>query len=258
MIKKVYLEITNICNLSCDFCPKTKRAPQFMSVPAFTHAITSIRHLTKHVYFHLMGEPLLHPDLAEFFAICHANGMQVNLTTNGTLIAQASHVLLQAPALRKVSFSLHSQDIGSAEYKDYIAEIERFTKEVAGRFIIEYRNWNAQDEGEDKKIAPNVYLSFANKFNWPDLSQSETHRDAFCYGLRDQFGILVDGTVVPCCLDYDGNIALGNLFKQPIDEILRSERARKLYEGFSNRTATEELCKKCGYAQRFQKNCIDI
>ena len=89
------------------------------------------------------------------------------------------------------------------------------------------------------------------KFAWPDIERIDPTDSVFCYGLRDQFGVLVDGTVVPCCLDSDGNIPLGNVYQQPLAEILTSPRAQALHDGFSCRRPTEELCRRCGYAQRY-------
>jgi len=295
--KKVYIEITNNCNLACDFCPNTQRDKQFMDAPSFLRVIEAIQPLTGHVYFHLMGEPFLHPKLKEFLEICRQKTMKVNITTNGTLIKKVEDVLLNAPALRKVGFSLHSvggSSEGSSEgINDYIDDIVEFIKKVNGTRIIELRLWNLVDEVESKcetknerdseiainhlimgrlerrlgislagqhesaKILPNVYLSFANKFDWPDLSKTTENETAFCYGLRDQFGVLVDGTVVPCCVDNEGQISLGNIFEHSIEDILSSERAQRIFEGFSNRTPFEELCKKCDFvkgAKRIRKS----
>jgi hypothetical protein len=100
-------------------------------------------------------------------------------------------------------------------------------------------------------LAPNVFLEFGERFDWPDLSAPEGTQAGFCMGLRDQVGVLCDGTVVPCCLDHEGDIPLGNLFRQSLDEILASPRARALYDGFSRRQVTEPLCRCCGYRRRF-------
>ena len=101
-------------------------------------------------------------------------------------------------------------------------------------------------------LRDHLYLERAGKFDWPDLSAGESGAQ-FCYGLRDQLGVLVDGTVVPCCLDHEGDVALGNLFTQPLTEILTSPRACALREGFSRRKPAEELCRRCGFAARFNK-----
>ena len=101
------------------------------------------------------------------------------------------------------------------------------------------------------RIAHRTYLEYGDKFDWPDLTAPEGSQKIFCYGLRDQLGVLCDGTVVPCCLDHEGNLALGNLLNEDMETILNSPRAKAIYEGFSHREATEELCRKCGYARRF-------
>ena len=103
------------------------------------------------------------------------------------------------------------------------------------------------------KVSKNVYINSAEKFEWPNINRNVISESAFCYGLRDQIGILVDGTVVPCCLDSEGNIPLGNIFESSLEDILNSKRAKDLYEGFSNRKAVEELCKRCGYVTRYAK-----
>ena len=103
------------------------------------------------------------------------------------------------------------------------------------------------------RIAHRTYLEYGDKFDWPDLAAPENEGTSFCYGLRDQIGVLCDGTVVPCCLDHEGDIPLGNLHHQTMEEILESPRARAIYEGFSQGKAAEELCRRCGYAQRFRK-----
>ena len=103
------------------------------------------------------------------------------------------------------------------------------------------------------KLRDQIFLHKAEKFQWPSLNNPRRSEHIFCHGLRDHFGILVDGTVVPCCLDGEGNIPLGNIFHTPIHEILFSERAMKIYDGFSRRCAIEDLCKTCGYAERFSE-----
>ena len=103
------------------------------------------------------------------------------------------------------------------------------------------------------KLRDKIFLEWGERFEWPDSEAEVKGSRFFCYGLKDQFGILSDGTVVPCCLDSDGVINLGNIFTEDIDSILNSERALKMTECFAHGTASEELCKRCGYAQRFSR-----
>ena len=272
---KVYLEISNLCNLSCAFCPGTKRTKKAMTVEEFAALLPKLRPFTNFLYFHLMGEPLCHPRLAVFLELAHEAGFRVILTTNGTLLARQQEMLLSAPGLHKVNISLHAFEANdlAVPFETYLDGCFSFGKAAEGKVLVSYRLWNngGQDEmnqqilttmaryfpepwAEERRglrIGQKVYLEHGDKFDWPDLTAPDGGSGVFCHGLRDQIGVLCDGTVVPCCLDHEGDIALGNLFEQTLDEILASPRATAIYEGFSRRHASEELCRKCGYARRF-------
>ena len=113
------------------------------------------------------------------------------------------------------------------------------------------RPWEEKRDGSFT-LGEKLYLEHAEKFDWPDLSAPERGTE-FCLGLRDQLAVLVDGTVVPCCLDHEGDIPLGNLLREELGDILVSPRARAVYDGFSGRRPSEELCRRCGYASRFNR-----
>ena len=272
---KVYLEISNLCNLRCAFCPGTKRAPKALNEGEFSVLIEKLRPWTDYLYFHLMGEPLCHPKLESFLRLAGEAGFKVILTTNGTMIPKQQELLLSAPALHKVNFSLHAFEANdlAVPFETYLDGCFAFGKAAEGSRIIAYRLWNqgGADELNDKilermkrffpkewvterrgiRVGQRVYLEYGDKFDWPDLSAPDGGEKVFCYGLRDQLGVLCDGTVVPCCLDHEGDIALGNLFEQDLQTILESPRAQAIYQGFSGGKAAEELCRKCGYARRF-------
>jgi Predicted Fe-S oxidoreductases len=283
--KKVYVEITNVCNLNCNFCPKTSRKLNFMDEKEFEHIINEIKPYTDYVYFHLMGEPFLNKELKTFLEISRENQLKVNITTNGTLINEVKNVLLNAASLRQVNISLHSFEANEekVDFGKYINNIIDFVKEAAEKtnIICSLRLWNLDTkysanntmnvdifklleeefeincdlreslkEKNSFKLRKNVYISMGEKFKWPSLKVEELGERAFCYGLRDQIGILVDGTVVPCCLDSDGSVPLGNIFENHLEEILNSKRAKDIYNGFSERKAVEELCKRCGFINR--------
>lgn len=276
MFKKAYIEITNICNLSCSFCPGTRREPRFMSVEEFDCISSALVGHTKFLYFHLMGEPLLHPELEKLLSVAHSRLFRVIITTNGTLLGKRGGELLSSPALHRVNISLQSFEgsgnPGSPE--SYIDTVCAFAKTASERGIIcSLRLWNTGGESsrngeiisrlehhfsppwtncaKNLRLGDRVFLEHGNKFDWPDLAAPEADV-SFCYGLRDQIGILCDGTLVPCCLDSEGSIPLGNILSQSLDDILASPRAKAIYEGFSRRKVTEELCRRCGYASRFK------
>ena len=259
MLKKAYIEITNRCNLRCSFCPGTKRAPRTMTPAEFDLVLERLTGQVEYVYLHVMGEPLSHPQLAELLSLAAAREMKVCITTNGTLLARQAETLLAAPTLHKVSVSLHSfegNDGAQERERQYLEEVWSFAARAAAQGVIEAflhekcpGEW-PEPRGGSFRLRDNLYLERAKKFDWPDLNAQERGTQ-FCYGLRDQLGVLADGTAVPCCLDHEGDIALGNLFTQPLSEILQSERACALREGFSRRRPSEELCRRCGFAARF-------
>ena len=279
MITRCYLEITNICNLDCLFCPKTERKLGKLTAEQYDAILKKISGEVKFLYFHLMGEPLLHPLLPEFIEKARGKGFIPILTTNGTLLEKAEPIIDALP--HKVQISLHSHEGNGKENPEkYMHDVMTFSKKAAEKgIIIVLRLWNqgGYDSGNEEilrlaaeyipqpwtkrydgwKLAENVYLEYDNMFEWPN-GEKEEHREeeVFCYALRNQIGILVDGTVVPCCLDSAGNIPLGNIFTNTLSEILSSPRAVAMFNGFSRHKAVEPLCRRCGYAavtKRFRK-----
>lgn len=280
-LKKAYLEITNVCNLRCNFCPGTRREPGFLSPEGFQILAVRLRPYTEYLYLHLMGEPLLHPRLETILDRAGELGFRVMITTNGTLLGEKGALLCASPAVEKVSVSLHSfegnEGGGLEGYLDLCISCARRLSAAGKRCAL--RLWNL--DGADTRganhlngailarleeafpgpwkegrrgttLAPGVFLEWGEKFDWPDLSAPEEDRPAFCYGLRDQVGVLWDGTVVPCCLDHEGDVPLGNLYRQELAEILDSPRARAIYDGFSQGRAAEDLCCRCGFSRRFR------
>lgn len=273
--RKIYLEISNVCNLKCSFCPGTRRNPHVMTEAEFSSLLPKLRPFADYLYFHLMGEPLLHPQLSRFLELAGKAGFKVILTTNGTLLQKQKQALLAASGLHKVNISLHAFEANELDvpFETYLDGCFAYGKAAEGKKLTVYRLWN-QGGAEEKNgliltaleqwfpkpwqetrrgiaIGDKIYLEYGDKFDWPDLNACDGGDRVFCYGLRDQLGVLCDGTVVPCCLDHEGDLALGNLHQKELDVILRSDRAQAIYQGFQQRKAAEELCRKCGYARRF-------
>jgi len=247
-----------------------------MTEAEFTSLLPKLRPWSDYLYFHLMGEPLCHPQLARFLNLAGDAGFKVILTTNGTLLPRQQEVLLSSPALHKVNISLHAFEANdlSISFDDYLKGCFSFGKAAEGKVLVVYRLWNqggadlknqeilhtmanyfSEDWKEERRgirIGQRIYLEYGDKFDWPDLQAAEKSDKVFCYGLRDQLGVLCDGSVVPCCLDHEGDITLGNLHETSLEEILKTPRAKAIYEGFQCGKAPEELCRKCGYAKRFQ------
>ena len=281
MRNRVYIEITNRCNLACDFCHGTKRPLGTMPPEDFRRIAEKLRGETSYLYLHVLGEPLLHPQLKELLAIAGELGFRVCLVTNGTLLHKRREDLLAAKSLHKVSVSLHSFEGngGAGDLPAYLQQVWDVCLPLSERGVLcALRLWNegtaprlngaveaflSQRIGRDveslprdargnRTLRPNLFLERAERFGWPDLNAPESGAN-FCHGFTRQLAVLWDGTVTPCCLDSEGDIPLGNLLSQPLEEILQGERAAAMAAGFAARKPTEELCRRCGYARRFLK-----
>ena len=266
--RKVYIEITNICNMHCSFCPETKRAKATMSTQAFEHIAKEILPYTDYVYLHVKGEPLLHPNLKEILDICRKYNLKVNLSTNGTLLSKKEECLKN---IRQLNVSLHSfEDSIKEDLQNYLdSVIQCCNTLVKSGVIIRYKLWNdksgennskiiqkleqmyniainSTEYAKDIKLDKNIFLSIKSPFRWPNI-KDENNAEGTCYGLRHQIAILVDGTVVPCCVDNNGDIALGNIFETSLDKILNSSKSQNIKRDFENNKCSEVLCRKCQY-----------
>ena len=275
MFSRIYVEITNICNMNCSFCHGHSRRLKQMTTDEFELILDKISGHTNYIYYHLMGEPLSHPKLPEFLQIARKKGFKSMITTNGTLLNKCGDKILGA-GIHKVNISVHSFEDGTEDqFENYMKSLVDFAIKANNQgVIVVFRLWNnGFDNGRNNKIIDylksninnewtenskgfkiryKMFLEYGERFSWPDLNAEAQGEDVFCYGLRDHIGILSDGTVVPCCLDSDGVINLGNIFNDELSDILSSERAKAIKNSFDCRKAVEELCQKCGYAQRFK------
>lgn len=272
--KKIYIEITNICNLNCSFCSKDNRIKESISLTNMEELLKKINDYTDYVYLHVKGEPLLHPKLKEILDLCEKYHKKVNITTNATLIKEKETILTHT-AIRQINLSVHSEN----RKANYLEEIFEVVDKLKDKNIV-YRFWTMEDNNLSKestelvekivnhyqlspkivenlkkenniKINSHTYVNKANEFIWPDINNDYNKEFGYCYALKDQLAILVDGTIVPCCLDSDGVINLGNIYQNDLLQVINSSRYQKMRMGFCNRKVTEELCKHCSYKERF-------
>lgn len=260
-----------------------------MDETLFERTIQEVSQVTKLVTFHLMGEPLLHPKLESFVKICDRYQMRIFLVTNGVLLNDKLSELLLHPAFCQINFSLHSfpDNFPDRDPSLYLERIFSFTEaafENRPTLFINYRLWNLQtvkgkgDQNleflqriEDrfnlkfdsipdvrkKKSYPlkeRLSLHFDTEFTWPSVNLPVLGERGTCYGLSSHFGVLVDGTIVPCCLDKEGNIGLGNLSSASLLDILNTPRAKNILTGFRARKLVESLCQRCQYIERFSSS----
>ena len=259
--KKVYIEITNGCNLNCEFCIGNKRKVRFMSFSEFESILSKIKPYTNYLYFHVLGEPLLHPDVVKFIKFAYDSGFNINITTNGYFIDK----LKGLDFIRQINVSIHSYNSKSGiSFERYINNIFDVIDSMPDtyfslrlwvgensdylRFILDHYGVSDIPERIDGfEVSNKVYLSKFHEFIWPDMSNSYYSEEGSCYGLIDHIGILSDGTVVPCCLDSNGSICLGNIFSDSLEDILASDRVKRIIDGFRNHYKCEEFCRHCKF-----------
>ena len=266
MFKKIYVEITNNCNLSCSFCNEVKRKREFISIDRFKILMNKLKGYTNYLYFHLMGEPLLHPNINELIDIA-SNYFNINITTNAYLLDR----IKDNKNINQINISLHSYN------EKYNKTLDKYLNNIfdscesllKNNTIINYRLWTNtkyKDEILNKlnnyynvningntKIRDNVFIEFDTEFIWPDLDNNYCNDNGSCMGLRTHIGILVDGTVVPCCLDTNGIINLGNIYKDDLNVILNQTRVKNMKNNFMNNKKVENLCKHCNFYDRIIK-----
>lgn len=280
--KRIYIEITNVCNRNCSFCSPTLRIKKQMSVSQFEHILQEITPFTDYIYLHVKGESLLHSHFSEILDLCDKYSIKVNVTTNGTLLEQQYSILINHPSVRQINVSLHN--FNKSEEKIYLSQILRATKQILEQspIYVNYRFWTLENNQltpsmermlsyiiqwfhldprilenisvcNTQKLKENLFLSKGDLFEWPSLTNKYVSNVGTCHGLRDHIGILCDGTVVPCCLDGNGDINLGNIFEMPFIEIINSSLAVTIKQGFQNNQVINSLCQKCSYRTRFDK-----
>lgn len=279
MFKKIYVEITNICNMKCKFCPETNRNKEYMSIEKFEEVIRKIHKHTQLVCLHVKGEPLLHKDLEDIFKVLERYNLKANITTNGTLIKDKLELIKKSKAVRQINFSLHSINQNNDFNDNYLQDIFESVEELEN-VIISYRLWNMKSIKENNinfniikaiesyynldnlnksltknefyKIKENIFINQDIEFTWPDVNKEEIIDKGRCLALKEQVAILVDGTVVPCCLDNNGDIPLGNIFKETMEDILNKSKSINIKKNFENGNITCKLCKTCGFLKKLE------
>lgn len=269
--KKIYIEITNICNLKCSFCSSSSRSLKEMTPKEFEVILKKIDKYTDYIYLHVKGEPLVHSHLDDILSLTTKYHKKVCITTNGVLLKDKLDILKKYDNIYQINISLHSEN----NKVGYLDDIINCVKELTTPYI-SYRFWTL-DKGkmDDKtknyleqikekyhkeelydgiKLADKVYLSLDDKFIWPSINNDYYNEVGSCYGGKTHLAILNDGTVSICCLDSEGASNLGNIFNDTLGDILATEKYQNIMKGFNDRKVYLEICKHCSYKDRFNKH----
>ncbi|HEY1406518.1 MAG TPA: radical SAM/SPASM domain-containing protein [Spirochaetota bacterium] len=280
---RIYLELTDTCNLRCPFCAQGRHGNE-IPCDKLDDIIVQIAQFTDEVRPHVLGEPLLYPHFGYFLSLCEKYNLTVKITTNGTLLTVGNINLLQSKSIREINLSLHSfsSDTHGAidAYLDILISLCDHPAIIDAGTYINFRFWNLSPEYSTKdttdlfeallahyrcdldiprggrgsiRLADRRRISFDEPFEWPSSDRPVQKETGFCLGTISQIGILSDGRVTPCCLDSQGEITLGNLFETPLAEIVGGQRITMMKEGFEKGNLVENLCKGCSFIERFGK-----
>lgn len=286
LFSRIYIEITNSCNFNCSFCRKSNREIRFMTKDEFEKIVNEVNEYTDLIMLHIKGEPLMHPELKHILNSAKMAKLKVNITTNGSLLGKNIEAL-KSDSVRQLNISLHSinkDEINNINFDEYISNIfnsVKILRENNPNIYISYRLWNLKDISENSEnyniiealekeykiedlktlakennfveLTSKVFLNQDIEFVWPSMDDDIVSDTGRCLGLKEQIGILSDGRVVPCCLDQDGNVTLGNIFKDSLKNILESDYAKEITNGFYSNKIIPELCKRCTYRLKFSK-----
>ena len=283
---RIYVELTNVCGLTCSFCPTKSLPSKEMELDFFDNVMQQAKAYTKEIACHVVGDPLTQSNLGAYLDIIHKHGLKAMLTTSGYFLKKHSYDTLFHPCVKQINISLNSfnKNDTSITFEQYIKPILALCDAKLAReeeLFINLRVWNLDEMMSERtfndtlfkrlssgfdvnldldtiyeerpksiRLASKVLIHFDNYFEWPSL-KNENYGHGTCQGLQSHIAILANGTVVPCCLDCDGIVELGNLHKSALNEILGSKRAVNMLEGFKEGKAMEELCQKCSYKDRF-------
>ena len=250
-----------------------------MNLENFEEIIRKIQNYTRLVALHVKGEPLLHSQLEEILKILEKYNLKANITTNGTLIKEKFETIKKSKSVRQINFSIHSITQNKKLNKEYLQDIFESVEELKD-IIVSYRLWNMQNIKENNinnsiiktledyyniqnlkeqlikknsvQLRENLFINQDIEFTWPDINKEKIIEKGRCLALKDQVAILVDGTVVPCCLDNNGDIPLGNILEETMEEILEKPKSISIKKNFENSIITCNLCKTCGFLQRLE------
>ncbi len=276
---RVYIEITNICGLNCSFCPPKSAKPMVMDIALFESILKQIK--TKEIALHVMGDPLLNKNLKQYLELAQKYDIKVFLVTSGFFIEKHEFSTLLHESISQLNISLNSfnknsKNISLDEYLKPIFSLIDYKLQNNMDKFINLRLWNLDSVKSEKsfnekiykllkekfnvhvelknakesiRIAKKVRVHFDNYFEWPNL-KNKIYPDSKCLGLNSQIAILSDGRVVPCCLDINANINLGNIKDFSLEEILN--KSSKIAKSLKDGIPSEELCKRCSYRLRFK------
>ncbi len=243
------------------------RPKGFMTFKTFKKVVDDVKSFKPEVVLHHSGESLLHPRVFDFIRYAKKNGLVVGVTTNGIVLAKDSFGILDT-GIDRVNISLAGADEGDyaavrpgAEFAAAIYNIERIAAEKLKRGvktkifvnIVKTRN-NSNKISVIRKRLLTIKgidgLIVRGLMDWSggvDIGSMRpvkrtlmkpaiyckrllklALKGTLCESPSESAAVLWDGVVVPCCFDYNGTLALGNITKRGFMAIYNAPRTEAL------------------------------
>lgn len=264
--KRIYIELSNICNLKCSFCSMDKRKKRTLSIEEFEYILSSIKKYTNLIYLHVKGEPLLYKNIDKVFELCKINNINIKITTNGIYLNKYIDLINKYENIKQINISLMCEN----KENDYLNRIFETCNKI--KTTIVYRVWisneesnnvineilkhyNIRSDEKNIKLNDHIYLDKDIEFTWPNESTNE-YKEGICYGSRTHIAVLSNGEVVPCCLDSEGLLSFGNIFEESLDNILKKDKFIEFNNNMKKGIMLTEICKKCNFKQRLNKHNV--
>lgn len=274
-LSRAHIEITNFCGLSCSFCEPVKNNKSIMDLTLFEKIHDELKGSVKEISYHILGDPLTVKNLDKYLDVSSRHGFSVSLTTSGFYLDAQPISTLFHPSVKQINISLSSffANRTSKHFEEYMNKICEFAKkssETPKRFV-NLRLWNYGDDKYDKfnsdvlsylssffavdikqdvdktKLSSYVILVKDFMFTWPSIDKIPIYKHGTCYAIESQIGFLCNGDIVPCCLDANGAMKLGNIQNTSLLDAVKSERATSMVNGFKKNMLIEQMCQTCGF-----------
>ena len=241
-LTSLIIEPTNTCNLRCSFCFVTEgmsREEGFMDFALFKKVIDDTPEL-EHLCMHNWGEPLLHKEIFEMFDYAHESGIKhIVMNTNGTLLTNNMIDKIIRSPLNIIRFSID----GSAETFKRVRGVEL---EKIEQNILKLKK---EKDARRPDLSMGVVFTVENETQ-EDVDEYIEHWETIVDHVRTQpkliqsprkepcpepFGkdygklvVLWDGTVIPCCVDYNASLKLGNAYKERVRDLWYNSEIKAL------------------------------
>ncbi|MGN8412500.1 radical SAM/SPASM domain-containing protein [Helicobacter pylori] len=277
LFKKIYIELSDICGLQCSFCPNPKNIRGVMPLELFEKVCKEAAPLTQMITLHVLGDPCKLKNLKHYLSTAKRFSLKVDLVTSGVYLHNFETLLQDAIYQISISLDAGLDAHNKLNQHRYIQKILEFCRYKCEKNSEVFLNLRIQDSTLDKhqnlikpflesfecvsleglktqgraRLFKKSFLNIQKTFKWPSLNApnplNQESKIPYCYGLIKQIAILSNGVVVPCCMDTQAHINLGDLNHMPLKDILNSQKAMAIKTHFLKGEALEPLCQNCSY-----------